>query len=274
MLPTISHTQRTRSLTHLTPKLDKVLLGYAAAAGAAGVGLLALAQTAEARIVYTPSNVPIPLNGGSVPLDLNQDGIADFSFINVSGTCEHPKHVRRQLGCAFAYMSVIAAQSGNQIGASQTFNGPHCAAELGKGRRVGPGKNFRPYGLPMFVLAGSSGSYTLDCPWPSHKFGFLGLAFVVGGQTYYGWARITWNPRAITGYAYETVPNQSILTGATHGADEQADASQPHVLPAPQPASLGLLAHGASGLSIWRRPEEINPQPDFCSDFPDPLQGE
>jgi hypothetical protein len=44
---------------------------YALAASAAGVGLVALAQPAEAKIVYTPSNIPINVNGGVVDLDLN-----------------------------------------------------------------------------------------------------------------------------------------------------------------------------------------------------------
>jgi hypothetical protein len=50
------------------------------AASAAGVGILALAQTSEAKIVYTPANVPIV---GTVNIDLNHDGITDLG-INLS----------------------------------------------------------------------------------------------------------------------------------------------------------------------------------------------
>ena len=48
---------------------------YAIVAGAAGVGMLALAQPVEGKIVYTAAhNSVLP----SINLDLNHDGIADF----------------------------------------------------------------------------------------------------------------------------------------------------------------------------------------------------
>ena len=65
------------SATSLTKGLDKGLFVYAAAASAAGVGALALAQPAEAKIVYTPASVQFTRNL-TVNLDLNQDGITDF----------------------------------------------------------------------------------------------------------------------------------------------------------------------------------------------------
>src|SRR5260370_35439347 len=58
---------------------------YSVAAAAAGVSMLALAQPAEGEVVVTRSNIPIPPSyyGGTqylVPIDLNNDGITDFSF--------------------------------------------------------------------------------------------------------------------------------------------------------------------------------------------------
>jgi hypothetical protein len=52
---------------------------YALAAGAAGVGVLALTQPAEAKIVYTPANVHIGV-GKHYHLDLNHDGATDFTI--------------------------------------------------------------------------------------------------------------------------------------------------------------------------------------------------
>jgi hypothetical protein len=52
---------------------------YALAASAAGVGMLALAQPAAARIVYTAAHMKIgPFD--KVVLDLNHDGTGDFRF--------------------------------------------------------------------------------------------------------------------------------------------------------------------------------------------------
>ena len=47
----------------------------------------ALAMPVQARIVYTPVNVNLPTNG-SYPIDLNHDGITDFTF-QISVTQRH-----------------------------------------------------------------------------------------------------------------------------------------------------------------------------------------
>jgi len=60
---------------------------YALAASATGVGALALANPAEAKIVYTRVNQPIPQ---VLILDLNNDGIADFRLCEVfSGSASY-----------------------------------------------------------------------------------------------------------------------------------------------------------------------------------------
>ncbi len=74
---------QSRPASNLASNVDKGLLQYATAAGAAGVGLLALAPTAEAKVIYTPTNIPITVNGPSVPIDLNNDGVPDFYIYNV-----------------------------------------------------------------------------------------------------------------------------------------------------------------------------------------------
>src|SRR5580692_12791728 len=66
-----------RAVARLGASLDKNLMSYAMAAGAAGVGLLALAQPADAKIVYTPAHKNI---GAQTFIDLNHDGINDFKL--------------------------------------------------------------------------------------------------------------------------------------------------------------------------------------------------
>jgi hypothetical protein len=103
-------------------------------------------------------------------------------------------------------------------------------------------------------------SCTSHGPWKGAQNKYLGLAFHLQGKVHYGWARVSIVPALIvTGYAYETVPNKSILTGQTQGTDEGGtEALTPRALniPGPQVASLGLLARGSSGLAAWRRRED------------------
>ncbi|HXJ93780.1 MAG TPA: hypothetical protein VMT20_13080 [Terriglobia bacterium] len=53
---------KSRHTAKLGESLSKRLAGYAAAAGAAGVGMLATTQPARADIIYTPANTS--LTGG------------------------------------------------------------------------------------------------------------------------------------------------------------------------------------------------------------------
>jgi hypothetical protein len=256
-----------RPPTQISPNLDKGLLGYAAAAAAAGVGLLALVQPAEAKIILTPSNIPITFGGGPLQFDINHDGIPDFalSWSCVNNFCFTSMGGRRHPSDINIFeLAVIPTQASNEVNAItsaiNSTRGIECAKELGKGHTIGFGKHFQTGKLPLYqgLSDGSPGGY---CQWKgkTNIGGFLGLKFVVGGQTYYGWAHVTLSPAgpSLTGYAYEDVPGQPILTGATRGADE-ANVVNPPVLPAPQPPSLGLLALGSSGLTVWRRPEEMN----------------
>jgi hypothetical protein len=93
------------------------------------------------------------------------------------------------------------------------------------------------------------------------------LKFSIHGKTHYGWARFEehfgkGNPPGISvllnGYAYETIPDKPIIAGQTKGT-EDSDFKQSNptsqTLPTPEPATLGALAMGAPGLSIWRRKE-------------------
>src|SRR5215475_10458062 len=75
-----------RKTAPISNSLHRRLNMYALAAGAAGVGALVSAPQAEAKIVYTPADVKIVLNGGLIEFDLNHDGVNDFGFNNTFHT--------------------------------------------------------------------------------------------------------------------------------------------------------------------------------------------
>jgi hypothetical protein len=59
----MKHSSGPRKTANLSESVHQQLNMYGVAAGAAGVGMLALAQPSEAKIVYTPANVQF---GGKV----------------------------------------------------------------------------------------------------------------------------------------------------------------------------------------------------------------
>ena len=204
---------------------------YACAAGAAGVGILTLTVSAEGKIVYTKTDQQIPPNFGIPPfyLDLNNDGINDFSFLNfyskTSSTLE---------------LSVAPVDRSNEIFST----GAGYAAALRGGAKLGPrGKFQRRLGEGM-VEGYVFRKGTCQGPWKDAHNRYLGLKFEIKGKMHYGWARLSVVcdfPHAIqatlTGYAYETIANKPIITGKTKGPDVD------------EGGTLGELARGASSLS-------------------------
>ena len=101
-------------------------------------------------------------------------------------------------------------------------------------------------------------------PWQNVKDRYLALKFQIKGKTHYGWARLnvklnkTTITATLTGYAYETIPNKPIIAGKQHSTDD-SPVLNPESLETPPsaPATLGILATGARGLSVWRRKESL-----------------
>jgi hypothetical protein len=72
---------QSRPAAQISQPLHNNLALYALAAGATGVSMLALGQTAECEVVYTPVHEIIGRNQ-TFAIDLNHDGIADFTISN------------------------------------------------------------------------------------------------------------------------------------------------------------------------------------------------
>jgi hypothetical protein len=215
--------------TSLNGKLDKMLAAYIAAGSAAGVGLLALAQPAEAEIVYTPTYTRIHDGNPDTLLDLNNDGIADFVFSHYSSSVR--------------WLEVDGETKSNGILQGQQEQ-QGWAADLFQGIVIGPKRRF---GGPELMAETYNGVLLGD--WNHVQNRYLGLRFKIDGETHYGWARITvrgdgGHDAIITGYAYETEPDRPIVSGQTTGTysgdNDGPDAS------APPGKDLGTLALGAA----------------------------
>jgi hypothetical protein len=252
---------------HLSDSIQERLSTYALAASVAGVSLLALAAPSDAEIVYSPADASIH-PGQTKLLDLNHDGIADFEF--------QDRFYNTSFGGGRGWLSVSPANANNEIWGHSVY-GMQLASALQAGILVGPSGIFYPNGRVMVSDESNAGIPNIFYPgscawgWANVKNRYLGFKFVISGETHYGWARFTTSCvvdtlqvfGTLTGYAYQTVPNRPIITGLTHDPNEieaiQASPATSSTL-FNEPASLGRLAQGASGLtSLRKKNEELIP---------------
>jgi len=223
-----------RTPSRLSDSLSRQLNMYALAASAAGVGMLALAQPAEARIIYTKANKNIGPNT-TLHLDLNHDGIADFDLKDTFST--------NTTGGLLGQLTVSPDEEKNAVWGHKVHWA--YASALSANVRVGPKRQFLP-GRGMMARTFVSGGVRLPRPLFSYGFWcnvenrYLGFKFVIKGKTHFGWARLNVSCAdfrvyaTLTGYAYETIPNKPIIAGKTKGPD----------VITVQPATLGRLALG------------------------------
>ena len=216
-----------RKPVELGERINKRWLGYAAA-GAAGVGMLATVQPAQADIIYTSSNTPL----GTATIDFGS-GLADFEFSNA-------RHYYGGFLRAYRVGSGIGFLSdGNPLGKGAVIgsSGKFVSAppfQFGQGTLA---FRFKLYGIHTVLYSGG--------PWFDVSDRYLGLQFFLDGSPHFGWAELSVRPdggeslsATLVSYAYNTVPNEAITAGQGQ---------------TPEPGTLGLLALGSLGLGFWRR---------------------
>lgn len=223
---------------------------YTLAAAAAGVSMLAMSLPAEGSVVVTRKNIAIPLNG-TVSVDLNKDGLADFEFSLTSSFVNSKRHDN---------LTAKGLTGGKVVGrklkpSSAPYGNPYASA-LARGHKIGASAHFSSADgkitIERQVHAESAGTYYGN--WyaigPDH---FLGVKFQIKGQTHFGWIRLTVETGSftatITEFGYETVANKSVDAGLS-SSSASAQLTKTH-----SRGSLGMLALGAEGLALWRRRE-------------------
>jgi hypothetical protein len=251
----MKHSHRpARTPSKLSESVHEWLNMYALAARAAGVSLLALSQPSDARVVYTKTHRVIGTNG-MYALDLDHNGTTDFLIResgNTSGTA--------------GYNALVAKEArGNAVEGYVSQDGRKFGAALKKGMPIGRHQHFVSNnshygeGMATVIQTDSIGLHYYG-PWRNVTNRYLGLRFKIHGKIHYGWARLSVRVQGrhitatLTGYAYETVPNKSIIAGKTTGSGEVGSASRVSAaafnVRTPKPATLGLLALGSHDL--WK----------------------
>ena len=257
---------------NFSDSIHRQLNMYALAATAAGVGMLALAPPAEAKIIYTPAHVILKA-GQPFSLDLNHDGKVDFYLSHSidqrsGGTISTLRVCHTGINCT---SSMLGSNASNQVRGSSRGG----AVALRAGARIQNGYRFLgkdtlvPMGARRFSTHSSKTSWSGQ--WVNGGKGvknrYLGLKFKIKGRFHFGWARLTVTTTkggftvTLTGYAYETTAGKPIKAGQTKEAADapttryfgpSASLTNP-IARTPQPASLGMLALGAQQLPLrWR----------------------
>ncbi len=253
-----------RGPANLSTLMHCDLTGYALAAAAAGVSILAMAQPSEAEIVYTKAHQIIGRNG-SCAIDLNHDGVTDFTIHNhflLFGSSHR----------SFWISNVVEAipAPGNKVLVAREFS----AGAYLPGYPIGPERRTIARQAAIAGSWGSSGGYSVGL-WNNVSNRYLGFQFQIDGEIHYGWARLSvvqdrdklLFPTELSGYAYETEPNKPIIAGDTGTVPENDvhSGATGKIFGVPQTeaksaAALGVLALGANGLAIWRRTESLAPE--------------
>jgi hypothetical protein len=225
-----------RESKNLASSLEHRLSGYALAASAAGVSLVGLTGSAGGKVVYTPTHHV--LKGNSLyDLALKHDGFADF-VIGDDFNCKTDCH-------GSLYINPTMSHNGFEM--REGFARALREGAVISARRI---FSYAPGGVMAFAGFRSGGTFYSGGLWANVSNRYLGLSFTFNHERHFGWARLNVKisrktaklSAILTGYAYETIPNKSIIAGKTHGPDVITG----------EPASLGHLARGASAIPAWR----------------------
>lgn len=216
--------------------------------GLAGAMAIAGGTNAYGAIVNVqpPSNLTTTAGTATGPTttwDVNKDGTADFTF-----------SIRYPNGTGVAWQDNMQGAAGNSVlgyGSAATYR---YGSAFSLGTTIGPTPptgtaystalqtimgsvyNGVPYG--GFAYNGAPGTGSVS----AGNLSYAGFSFVSGGNTYYGWLRMSANAGNMTfvSAAYNNTPGATIAAGATA---------------VPEPGTLAGLAMGAAALGgvAWRR---------------------
>jgi hypothetical protein len=179
------------------------LTSYSALMAAA----ISMSKGGSAQILYTDVE-PDTLTeaGGIYVLDLNNDGSADFKF-NMLQTFSGDGYQARVIGYG---NNLILRDLDDWPGSWQQYQ---YAAALQSGSLIDAADSFKHQEiLGTFYMNGNDFG-----DWVGVDGLYLGLKLVSGGNSYYGWARLslnaTWSELTAIDYALDTVADEGIIAG-------------------------------------------------------------
>ena len=208
------------------------------------VTAMLFSASTNAQIVYTDVNpdTTINTNGGVYALDLNNDGITDFNITYNTTTIPQGtnKYIRitplgaNKVGNDLSY-PYPSALSINTLIDSSSFSWLSNANQslISRIWFIPPPRG----GSPLWQTRGN---------WNGASDKYVPLQLDVSSQKYYGWARLDAATNAMSftvkDYAYNSIPNQSILAGEpiATGINENSFAASINLFPNPANNHLSI----------------------------------
>jgi len=201
------HKLKIYAMNKNSTKLNKRIKSYSALAGTLVVG-----GVADAQVNYTDVNPDANVTtGNSYNLDLNNDATVDFVFQLNAGT-----YNAGTFNIYYDYAIIAPGAAGNAID----------TASAG-----GPMNHALNDPISSALLWDATSAYqllglALDPPFNTYNTGnflgtgdgYIGLKFMIGTNTHYGWVRVNLAADALSmlvkDYGYDATPNTQILAGA------------------------------------------------------------
>jgi hypothetical protein len=202
-------------------------LGKYTAAAAALVG----ATGANAQIVYTDVNPDFAHPGNEIGfgLDLNNDANFDFALFSADTLFASGNRLRQTVVAPYG-----TAAASNAI-AGEAPSGYDYALALNNGDMIDNTLNWIAATNTMAYNVNSANPYNEN--WNGVTDKYLGLKFVVAGNTHYGWARLDvlaiadiWT---LKDYAFNASPNTGLTAGQMTGVSTMAMESLVHFVNQP-----------------------------------------
>jgi hypothetical protein len=196
----------------MNKELQKRLGKYTAAAAA-----LVGASGANAQIVYTDVNPDFAHPGNEIGygLDLNNDANFDFAMFSADTVVTSGARVRYTIIAPYG-----TAAASNAI-AGESPSGYDYALALNSGDMIDATLNWIAATNTMAYNVDSNNPFNEN--WNGVTDKYLGLKFVVAGNTHYGWARLDVQAVAdvwtLKDYAFNGTPNGSITAGQMAGVN-------------------------------------------------------
>jgi hypothetical protein len=190
-------------------KLSKRLANY----GALSLALAGIAD-ANGQIIYTPLNATTNANNDPIEIDLDNDGTFEFD-IRLKYTVNLDLNPNSLITGASALGDPTGGSEGNYV-YPFALNSGYSIGPISSSTSNNAWSNYNRQSMVFNNCTTSGPSYAqFGCNPGVDKF--LGLRFLIDGNTHYGWARLNItdlpNNWTLVDYAYEDTPDTAIMAG-------------------------------------------------------------